>query len=212
MGSEYEQAGLPFDSPGTRIERFEEALRIFKGLFADEPLTFAGKHYTIRGIHGFPKPLQQPHPPILIGAGGRRMLTLAAREADIVGIMAGPLNAGVPTVNDPAAYTVESFAQKIEWLREAAGERFTRLELSVITTPVFTHNRSLGAEQVAQTRGWSDVSVKEILQMPTIFIGTVEQVAEQMLERRERFGISYYMTLDRLMEAYAPLMERLSGR
>jgi len=212
MGSEYEQAGLPFDAPGTRIERFEEALRIFKGLFADEPLTFAGKHYTIRGMHGFPKPLQQPHPPILIGAGGRRMLTLAAREADIVGILAGPLNAGVPTVNDPAAYTVESFAQKIEWLREAAGERFTRLELSVITTPVFTHNRSLGAEQVAQTRGWSGVSVKEILQMPTIFIGTVEQVAEQMLERRERFGISYYMTLDRLMEAYAPLMERLSGR
>jgi len=212
MGSEYEQAGLPFDAPGTRIERFEEALRIFKGLFADEPLTFAGKHYTIRGIHAFPKPLQHPHPPILIGAGGRRMLTLAAREADIVGILAGPLNAGVPTVNDPAAYTVESFAQKIEWLREAAGERFTRLELSVITTPVFTHNRSLGAEQVAQTRGWSGVSVEEILQMPTIFIGTVEQVAEQMLERRERFGISYYMTLDRLMEAYAPLVERLSGR
>jgi probable F420-dependent oxidoreductase len=212
MGSEYEQAGLPFDAPGTRIERFEEALRIFKGLFADAPLTFTGKHYTISGIHGFPKPLQQPHPPILIGAGGRRMLTLAAREADIVGILAGPLNAGVPTVNDPAAYTVESFAQKIELLREAAGERFTRLELSVITTPVFTHNRSLGAEQVAQTRGWSGVSVEEILQMPTIFIGTVEQVAEQMLERRERFGISYYMTLDRLMEAYAPLVERLSGR
>jgi probable F420-dependent oxidoreductase len=212
MGSEYEQAGLPFDAPGTRIERFEEALRIFKGLFANEPLTFAGKHYTIRDIDGFPKPLQQPHPPILIGAGGRRMLTLAAREADIVGIMAGPLNAGAPSVNDPAAYTVESFAQKIEWLREAAGERFTRLELSVITTPAFTHNRSLGAEQVAQTRGWSGVSVEEILQMPTIFIGTVEQVAEQMLERRERFGISYYMTLDRLMEAYAPLVERLSGR
>ena len=212
MGSEYEQAGLPFDAPGTRIERFEEALRIFKGLFADAPLTFTGKHYPISGIHGFPKPLQQPHPPILIGAGGRRMLTLAAREADIVGILAGPLNAGVPTVNNPAAYTVESFAQKIELLREAAGERFTRLELSVITTPVFTHNRSLGAEQVAQTRGWSGVSVEEILQMPTIFIGTVEQVAEQMLERRERFGISYYMTLDRLMEAYASLVERLSGR
>src|SRR5579864_9181610 len=80
MGSEYEQAGMTFDSPGTRVERFEEALRIFKGLFADEPLTFAGKHYAIRGIDGFPKPLQRPHPPILIGAGGRRMLSLAGRE------------------------------------------------------------------------------------------------------------------------------------
>lgn len=212
MGSEYEQAGLLFDPPGTRIDRFEEALQIFKGLFADEPLTFAGKHYRITDIHSFPRPLQQPHPPILIGAGGRRMLAIAAREADIVGMLAGPLNAGAPTVNDPAAYTAESFAQKITWLRQAAGERFTQLELSVITTPVFTHNRRQGAEQVAQTRGWSGVSVEEILEMPTIFIGTVEQVAEQMLERREHFGISYYMTFDRLMEAYAPLVERLSGR
>jgi probable F420-dependent oxidoreductase len=212
MGSEYEQAGMAFDSPGIRIERFEEALRIFKGLFAEEPLTFSGKHYTIRDIDGFPKPLQRPHPPILIGAGGRRMLALAGREADIVGIMAGPLNAGAPSVNDPAAYTAESLARKIAWLREAAGERFTQLELSIITTPVFTSNRSKGAEQVAQTRGWNGVSVEEILQMPTIFIGTVEQVAGQMLERRERFGISYYMTLDRMMEAYAPLVERLAGR
>src|SRR5713226_312274 len=105
MGSEYAQVGLPFDAPGTRIDRFEEALRIFKGLFAAEPLTFTGKHYTITGMHGFPKPLQQPYPPILIGAGGRRMLAIAAREADIVGIMAGPLTAGEPTVNDPTAYS-----------------------------------------------------------------------------------------------------------
>src|SRR5581483_12249557 len=77
MGKEYEQAGMPFDSPGTRIARFEEALYIFKGLFAPEPVTFSGKHYTITGIQGFPRPLQQPHPPILIAAGGRRMLALA---------------------------------------------------------------------------------------------------------------------------------------
>src|SRR5260221_6084827 len=138
----------------------------------------------ITGIHGFPRPLQQPHPPILIGAGGRRMLAIAAREADIVGIMPGPLNAGVPVENDPAAYSAQRLSQKIAWLREAAGERFMQLELSVITSPVFTHNRRQGAEQVAQTRGWSGVSVKEILEMPTIFIGTVEQIAEQMLERR----------------------------
>jgi hypothetical protein len=140
------------------------------------------------------------------------MLAIAARQADIVGILAGPLNAGAPTVNDPAAFTVESFAQKIEWLRETAGERFAQLELSVITTPVFTNNRRQGAEQVAQTRGWSGVSVEEILEMPTIFIGTIEQVAEQMLERRERFGISYYMTFDHLMEAFAPILPHLADK
>jgi probable F420-dependent oxidoreductase len=212
MGSEYEQAGLPFDPPGTRIDRFEEALQIFKGLFTGEPLTFAGKHYRITGIQNFPTPVQRPHPPILIGAGGRRMLAIAAREADIVGIMAGPLNAGLPTPDDPAAYSVESFAQKIAWLREVAGERFAQLELSVITTPVFTDNRRQGAEQVAQRRGWSGVAVEEILEMPTTFVGTVDQIAQQMLERRERFGVSYYMTFDHVIEAFAPLVERLAGR
>src|SRR5579884_692453 len=212
MGSEYEQAGLPFDTPGIRVERFEEALHIFKGLFADAPLTFHGKHYTINDIQSFHKPLQRPHPPILIGAGGKRMLAIAGREADIVGILAGPLNAGLPTVNDPADYTAKSYAQKIAWLREAAGERFAQLELSVITSPVFTNNRHQGAERVAQTRGWNGISTEEILEMPSIFVGTVEQVAEQMLERRERFGISYYMISDRLMETCAPFVERLSGR
>lgn len=212
MISEYEQAGLPFDAPSVRVDRFEEALRIFKGLFAEEPLTFAGKHYAITGISGFPKPLQRPHPPILIGAGGRRMLAIAAREADIVGIMAGPLTAGEPTVNDPAAYSAQSFARKIALLRETAGERFSQLELSVVTNPVFTNNRRAGAEQIAQRRGWNGTPVEEILEMPSIFIGTVEQVAEQMLERREHFGTSYYMTTDSMMEAFAPLVERLSGK
>ncbi|HLI88124.1 MAG TPA: TIGR03621 family F420-dependent LLM class oxidoreductase [Ktedonobacteraceae bacterium] len=212
MGSEYEQAGLPFDPPGTRIDRFEEAVRIFKGLFSGEPLTFAGKHYRIAGIQNFPAPVQRPHPPILIGAGGRRMLAIAAREADIVGILAGPLNAGLPSPDDPAAYSARNFARKIAWLREAGGERFAQLELSVITTPVFTNNRRQGAGQVAQRRGWSGVAVEEILEMPATFVGTVEQIAEQMLERRERFGVSYYMTFDHVMEAFAPLVERLAGR
>ena len=212
MGKEYEQAGMPFDPPGERVARFEEALHIFKGLFVPEPVTFSGKYYTIAGIQGFPRPHQQPRPPILIGAGGRRMLALAAREADIVGILAGPLNAGEPTSTDPAAYSAESLSRKIAWLREVAEERFSQLELSVLTSPRFTSNRRQGAEQVAQERGWSNVSAEEILKMPTFFIGTVDEVAEQMLERRERFGISYYMTFDRVMEAFSPLVARLAGR
>jgi probable F420-dependent oxidoreductase len=211
MDSEYEQAGMPFDPPGTRISRFEEALHIFKGLFAEGPLTFRGKHYTIREIDGFPKPVQRPHPPILIGAGGQRMLGIAGREADIVGILAGPLNAGEPTVRDPEAFTPERFAEKIARLEAAAGERFSQLELSVITSPVFTNDRRQGAAQVAQARGWSGVTAEEVLEMPTIFVGSEDQIAEQMLERRERFGLSYYMVTDQMMEAVAPLAQRLTG-
>lgn len=212
MDKEYAQAGLSFDAPGTRIGRLEEALSIFKGLFADEPLTFRGKHYTITGLPGFPKPLQRPHPPILIGAGGKRMIALAAREANIVGLMSGPITSGEPTDDDPAAYSPERYMQKIEWLREAAGPRFTQLELSLITTPVVTNNRHQGAEQVAQKRGWSGVSLEEIFKMPNLFIGSPEQIAEQMLERRERFGFSYYMIIDRVMEDCVPLVERLAGK
>ncbi len=212
MGSEYEQAGMPFDTPGTRISRFEEALPIFKGLFADGPLTFTGKHYTIREIDGFPKPLQRPHPPILIGAGGQRMLAIAGREADIVGILPGPLNKGEPTVNDPAAFTPERYTEKIARLHEAAGERFSQLELSVITSPVFTTDRRQGAAQVAQARGWSGVEPEAILEMPNTFVGTEDEIAEQMLERRERFGFSYYMVTDALMETVAPLAQRLAGK
>lgn len=212
MGQEYAEAGMTFDPPGRRIARFEEALHILKGLFASEPLTFRGQHYTITGIQSFPRPLQQPHPPILIGAGGQRMLALAAREADIVGLLAGPLNAGEPTSTDPAAYSVESLSRKIAWLREVAQERFSHLELSVITNPRFTANRRQAAEEIAHARGWSSVSPEDILEMPTFFMGTVDEIAEQMLERRERFGISYYMTFDRVMETFAPLVARLTGR
>ncbi len=212
MDDEYMRAGLSFDTPGTRISRLEEALHVFKGLFADGSLTFEGKHYTIADLESFPKPLQRPHPPVLIGAGGRRMLALAAREADIVGIMSGPLNAGEPRDNNPAAHSPERLAQKIAWLQESAGERFPQLELSIIVNPIVTNDRRQGAEQVARARGWTDLSLEEILQMPTICIGTMEQIEAQMLELRARFGITYFMISDSLMEVCVPLVQRLSGK
>src|SRR5690606_9838810 len=85
MPSDYELAGIPFDRPSTRIDRLAEAVEVVKQLMGDEPCRFRGEHYRVEGLDGTPKPLQRPHPPILIGGGGRRVLTLAAREADIVG-------------------------------------------------------------------------------------------------------------------------------
>src|SRR2546428_1826024 len=84
MVSDYEQAGIPFDSPGIRIERLAEAIAIIKKFFAGGEFSFQGKHYSINGIEGAPSPVQKPHPPLLLGGGGRKMLQLAAREADIV--------------------------------------------------------------------------------------------------------------------------------
>src|SRR5579863_9806406 len=108
--NDFQQLGLPFDKAGVRVSRFAEGLSIIKQFFTNETVNFSGKYYTATALRPVPRPVQQPHPPILIGSSGRRMLTLAAREADIILLM--------PPVEE-----------KIGWIREAAGERFDHLEL-----------------------------------------------------------------------------------
>src|SRR5712692_3259165 len=92
--TEYQQAGLSFDAPGVRVSRLEEAVQVIKGLFAYEPLTFSGTYYRIDQLNGYPKPIQQPHPSILIGASGKRMLAIAAREANSIGILNSDYSTG----------------------------------------------------------------------------------------------------------------------
>ena len=112
LQSEYDQAGLAYDPPGVRIQRLSEAITVLKGLFAAPPLTFAGDHYTITNLNGFPKPAQRPHPPILIGAGHKRMLMLAGREANIVGILTTSVATG-RVVDDPLARMADRVAEQI---------------------------------------------------------------------------------------------------
>src|SRR5438874_3181345 len=118
LRSEYEQAGMVFESAGVRVSRLEEAIQVLKGLFADRPLTFAGNHYTITNLNGFPKPAQRPHPPILVGAGSKRMLALAAREADIVGILHKAMPDG--TISEEITERLPAkLAKNVEWYRQA---------------------------------------------------------------------------------------------
>ena len=162
LRSEYEQTGIPFDPPGIRVERMQEALHILKGAFAEQPLTFAGKHYTITHLESFPKPLQKPHPPLLIGAGSKRMLSIAAREADIIGILPKALTNGTIS-EDPTERFAETLAQKVEWIREAAGERFDEIELSMVVTLEITHDQHQKAEQILHQRGWNSITAEQIL-------------------------------------------------
>lgn len=208
--AEYQQANMPFDPPGTRVSRLEEAIHVLKGLFAREPLTYSGTYYTVSQINGYPKPVQQPHPPILIGASGKRMLAIAAREANIIGVMNGDFSTGVE-IDDPLKRSPEATAQKIDWIRQAAGDRFDQIELSMIIGPVLASDRLQQAEQRARANQWSGVSPVDVLAMPSIFIGSVEQVVEQMNERRERYGFSYYIVSDAVMDAFAPVVARLTG-
>jgi probable F420-dependent oxidoreductase len=208
MASDYEQTGIPFDSPGTRIERMAEGLEIIKRFFAGGSVSFAGKHYKVEGVEGSPSPVQKPHPPIILGGGGRRMLTLAGREADIVSINY-KLTEG--RVNRTLVRTglAEATDEKLAWVRAAAGDRFPQIELcATVFVASLTDDRDGVAAAFAAGIG-SEAS--EVLEMPHFLIGSIDQMIEDVQARRERFGISYVVLPDSVTESLAPLVERLTG-
>ena len=207
---EYAAAGIPFDPPGVRIDRLAEALRVLKGLFGEEPLDFVGDHYAIAGLDGFPKPRQRPHPPLLVGGGGKRILSLAGREADIVGILTTAVGSGV-VVDDPRQQLSAAVAEKVGLVRQGAGERFSAVELSLMPTVVVTDDRRSSTERFIQERGWSGIAVEQVWDMPAVFIGSVDGIAEEMRRRREELGFSYFVVSDREMESVAPIVARLGG-
>lgn len=210
LRKEYEQAGLPYARAGERIARLEESLRVMRGLWSDGPLCFEGKHYCINGIDGQPKPLQRPHPPILIGAGQPKMLQLAGREADIVGILTTSVASGT-VEDDVCERTAAGVEQKLAHVRAGAGERYDQIELSLIPTVIFSDDRERTAADLIATRGWQGVDVGDVLAMPSFLIGTLDEVCADLLERRARYGFSYYVVSDEQFESFAPVVARLGG-
>ena len=208
---EYDGAGIPFESAGIRIERLEETVHILGGLFGPGPFSFAGKHYTVTDLDGYPKPAQRPRPPILIGGGRRRVLALAGRVADIVGILTTSVATGT-VVDDPSERSAASVQEKLGWVREGAGSRFPDIELSLIPTLVLEKDRERAAAELIAARGWNGVTPAGVLAMPSVFIGSLDDIAEQMEERRARYGFSYYVVSDRQLDRAAPLVARLAGR
>lgn len=209
MVSDYEQSGIPYDRAGVRVDRFVEGLAVLKGAFGDGPFSFEGEHYTITGYNGLPKPIQKPYPPILIGGGGKRVLSIAAREADIIGIN-GTMESGVI---DPAVLrtmTAASVEEKAQIVLDAAGPRLSAIEMNVRAFMVkVTDERAQSMERIAQAVGFS---TDEIAESPFALIGSPEQLAEDLLARRERWGFSYVIVGAADVEAFAPVVAMLNGR
>ena len=208
MTSDYEQSGIQHDRPGVRIDRLTEALTIYKGLFADGPVDFAGEHYQISGLEGMPKPVQRPHPPILIGGGGKRVLGLAAREADIVGINP-KLTSGQVDSSAARNGAPELTDEKVRWVKEAAGDRYDDLELNMLVfAVVITDDRQGVAEMMAPA---FDIDPGMVADYPLAWIGTEDQIVESLEARRERWDVSYLVVQADAMEAAAPIVARLAG-
>lgn len=208
MNTDYEQSGIAQDPPKVRVDRMEEGIAVLKGVFGEGSFSYAGSHYTIDGLDGLPKPVQKPHPPFLIGGGMKRVLSIAGREADIVGI-----NPSIPSgaVDGAAARSGMASAtdQKVAWVKEAAGDRYADLELNVLVfAAMVTDDRSGTIEAIAPAFA---IEPAEVEDYPHAWVGSVEQICEDLQRRRERWDISYLTVQTDAMEAMAPVVAALAG-
>lgn len=209
MRTDYDQSGIPYDPPAVRVDRFEEAVEVVTGLLASTgPYSFTGHHYTITDHTPSPRPLQRPRPPLIIGGGGKRVLSIAARHADIVGIN---VNLRLGTAGPEAApdATPESTRRKVGWVREAAGDRFDDLELNtLIGFAMITDDRQSVIDSVAPVFGLDPADAGHV---PLGLVGTLDQMAEELEWRRQEYSISYFSIEGACWEALGPLVSRLAG-
>jgi len=218
LRQEYEDAGMSFASAAVRIARLEETAIILRGLFADGPFTFAGEHFRVREVDGLPKPVQQPGPPIMIGGGGRKVLSVAGRQADIAQLM--PSNPKGHSRLDRSQFSAEAIEEKIGWIRDAAGSRFDEIELSaqilecaVTDTPEehlsdFADRIAMVTERMGGAR--VEFGLDDLRRSPIVAVGSLDDVCEKLIETRARYGISYFSTpVDARPELMAPVIERL---
>ncbi len=208
MTTDYEQSGIVADPAGRRISRMAESLAVMKSLWTTGEATYAGEHYQVAGALGAPTPVQRPHPPIIIGGGGQRVLGIAAREADIVGVNPS-LAAGYIGPEVLETTTKEYYHQRIDWIRQAAGSRFDHLELQVLTFLVqVVPDRE---EATARLADALSVTPDQIAGSPIALIGSTDQIVDTLRQRREEFGFSYIVVHEAEMEALAPVVATLAG-
>lgn len=209
MISDYEQMGIPYDSAKIRIDRFVEGIKVIRGAMAQGPFSFSGEHYTITGYNGTPKPIQAPCPPILIGGGGKRVLSIAAREADIIGINA-TMSAGVVGADTFLTMTAQAVDEKVDIVRVAAGARLADIEMNVRAFLVNITDDAAGA--AADIAAMIGVEQKMVEETPFALVGPPSKLIEDLIARRERWGLSYIIVGDDQIDAFAPVVSALNGK
>jgi probable F420-dependent oxidoreductase len=209
LAGEYAAAGIPFDPPGLRISRLAETITLMKQLMAEGQVDFQGEHYQVSGFEGKPKPVQQPHPPLMVGGGGRRVLSLAAREADIVSLNFNN-RSGVLGPDGVQTSTADQTLEKIGWIRQAAGDRFEALEIEI--GAYFTFVTDQAKETAAGMGGLFGLTGDEMCAHPHALIGSPASIIEELLARRDRYGFSYVTVGDAQMEDFAPVVAELAGK
>jgi probable F420-dependent oxidoreductase len=204
---DYAIAGIRYDSAGTRIDRLGEAVRVIRGVWSGKPFSFSGEHYEVAESIGYPAPLSSI--PILIGGGGKKVLSLASQEADIVGIMLKIVGGSVNQEWLPTAVS-GALDDKVCWVKQAAGERYDQIELALpVFVSIVTETPVVVAEQVAPIFG---LSPEAVLASPYFQIASVAGIVERLQAIRERWDISYICFQPNATEEMAPVVAALAGR
>ncbi|MGB8860902.1 MAG: TIGR03621 family F420-dependent LLM class oxidoreductase [Ilumatobacteraceae bacterium] len=208
MISDYEQLGIHYDTPGVRIDRFVEGLAIIQQCLRPGAFSHSGTHYTITNYDGLPKPTQAKVP-VLIGGGGKRVLGIAAREADIVGINPS-MHAGVVGPEAFEHMTAAAVDEKLAIVKAAAGDRLADIELNIRAFLVNVTDDGAGAR--SRLAGMLGVGEEMLLSSPFALIGSPAELTERLLERRERWGFSYVIVGAEDVEKFAPVVAALAGK
>lgn len=208
MISDYEQSGITYDRPGVRIDRFIEGLDVIRGCMSTESFSYSGKHYTISNYNGLPKPIQAPLPPILIGGGGKRVLTYASQHADIVGINA-TLTAGTVGPEVFATMSAAAVDDKVAIVRNAAGSRADKIEMNIRAFMVNITDDAQGA--IRRLASAMHVDESMIAETPFALIGPPSKLIDDLVARRERWGFSYVIVGGDDIDKFAPVVAALRG-
>lgn len=207
--ADYLASGIPMDRPGVRVDRMIEAITVLRGLFAPGAFSFDGEHFTITELDGTPAPYRSGGPPLLVGAGAPRMLRYAGAHADIVGVNPS-IHSGAIDEDAARDAHADRIDEKLGWLREGAGERFDDLELNAwLAMAEVTDTARATAEALAPAFG---TDTDGLLGSPMVLLGTVDEIVDRLLDRRDRWGYSYVVVPQAAAQSFAPVVARLDGR
>jgi probable F420-dependent oxidoreductase len=209
MTSDYEAAGIALDPPAVRVERLAEAVAVMKALWRDGSCEHVGRHYQVRGAKGYPLPHRRPGPLLVIGGGSRRVLSLAAREADIVGLNPS-LKAGVIGPEAVASAAPDRYDERVRWVREAAGERLADIDLQCLTFFVRVGHGAADAVAAMASAAFG-MSPEQAAEVPLALAGTVPEMVDVLHARRARWGVNYVVVHEAELESFAPVVAQLTG-
>ena len=206
--ADYDQSGITMDPPAVRVARLAESLAIMRMLWSEGTATFQGDHYRVTGAIGTPTPVTPGGPPLVIGGGGRRILTLAGQYARTVSIVPS-LRAGYVGTEVAAESVVEKYTERVRWVRDAAGDRAADIEFQCWTATVqIVPNPD---DTIAALAPIFNLTPEQLEAAPVALIGTADGVVEILRKRREELGFSYIVVHEAEMDALAPVIAELAG-